>query len=365
MTQILYLTTSTLTPMSSTVCPKCGKETEKLYGHVCEECFFKGFDLAQLPLVLHAKICSRCGARFYRGKWQNTGSIEDAVIKTVEDSLLVHDDADNIEVYIEPRQLNPSMYRIHVDVSANVVGEPVQKELGSEVRIIREACDMCSRISGGYFEGIIQIRGTNRIPNPEEISECIRIANMVVRRMQKKGDRLAFIGNSMELKEGVDLYIGSNNTARHICKEIVSELGGSFSESPTLFGRKDGKDVYRITFAMRLPEFMPGDIVHYRGRIIEIKTSSKRINGIDLSTGSRFTEFADSMEGSTRIAKRSDAVMSVLVAEEDEDLMVLDPVTYETVTIKKPMSFKAEPGTEIPVIKTEYGLFALPGENSQ
>lgn len=346
------------------MCPKCGKETGKLFGHVCEECFFEGFDLAQLPLVLHAKICSRCGARFHRGKWADAGSIEDTVIKTVEESLFVHDDADNIEVYIEPRQLTPHMYRIHVEVSATVMGEPVHKELDSEVRIIREACDMCSRISGGYFEGIIQIRGTNRIPTQEEIAKCIKIANIVVRRMRKKGDRLAFIGNSMELKEGVDLYIGSNNTARHICKEIVSEVGGSFSESPTLFGRKDGKNIYRITFAMRLPEFMPGDIVHYRGRIIEIKTSAKRINGIDLSTGSRFTEFADSMEGSTRIAKRSDAFMAVLVAVEDEDLMVLDPVTYETVTIKKPMSFKAEPGSEIPVLKTEYGLFALSGENS-
>ncbi len=59
-----------------------------------------------------------------------------------------------------------------------------------------------------------------------------------------------------------------------------------------------------------------------------------------------------------------DAVMAVLVAVEDDAIMVLDPETYETVTIKKPVSFIAQSGSEIPVIKTEYGLFALSGENT-
>ena len=351
--------------MNSTVCPKCGKETQKLYDTVCKDCFFDQFHLAELPLVLHTKICSRCSANFDRGKWANIGNIEDIVTRCVEDALFVHKNAEDIEIDIEPRQLTPYMYRVYVKVDAVIMGEPIHQELHTEVRITREACDMCSRMSGGYFEGIIQIRGTNRIPTEDEKKHCITIAKNVVSQMQKKGDRLAFITDSIDLKDGADLYIGSNNTCRHICREIVEEMGGSFSESPSLFGQKDGKDLYRITFSMRLPEFMPGDIIRFKDRIIEVTNSARRINGIDLSNGSRFNAFPDEIKGAIRFASRSDAVKAVLVAIEDKDIMVLDPVTYKTVTIKKPLFLAAEAGAEIAVLRTEYGLFALSGENTE
>ncbi|HET8687792.1 MAG TPA: NMD protein affecting ribosome stability and mRNA decay, partial [Methanosarcina sp.] len=54
-----------------------------------------------------------------------------------------------------------------------------------------------------------------------------------------------------------------------------------------------------------------------------------------------------------------DAVLTVLVSIEDNAILVLDPETYETVAIKKPMSFNAEAGSDIPVLKTPYGIFAL------
>ena len=350
--------------MNSTPCPKCGKETEKLYDNVCKDCFFENIVLAELPLVLHAKTCQKCGARFHKGKWVNMSNVENIVIQTVEDALSVHNLAENIEIYVEPRQLTPYMYRVRAEVDAFVKDEPVHQELNAEVRIVREACDMCSRISGGYFEGIMQIRATNRVPTSDEKKQCIDIANEVVRRMQKKGDRLAFITDSLDLKDGADLYLGSNNSGRHICRAIITEMGGSFSESPTLFGQKDGKDVYRITFSMRLPEFMSGDIIHLKDKVIQVKNSGKRTVGIDMSDGSRFIATADEMKGANRIASIDDAVMVVLVAVEDDAVMVLDPTTYETVTIRKPVSFTAQSGSEIPVIKTDYGLFALSGENT-
>ncbi len=83
-----------------------------------------------------------------------------------------------------------------------------------------------------------------------------------------------------------------------------------------------------------------------------------------MSNGSRFIATHDEMKGANRIASIDDAVMVVLVAVEDDAIMVLDPTTYETVTIRKPMSFTAQSGSEIPVIKTDYGLFALSGENT-
>lgn len=346
-------------PMNSIICPECGNLTQKLFQGRCKDCFLKNFALAHIAPVLHAKICSTCGAHKIKNRWIDDGGLEDVVIHTVEDSLFVHDMAEDIGIYIEPRQLTPHLYRVHVEVDAMILDEMFHEELATEVRIVRESCDMCSRISGGYFEAIIQIRATNRIPEKEEIAECLNIVNDVLVRMKNKGDRFAFISGSLELKEGTDLYVGSSNAARHICKDIISHLGGSFTESASLQGRKEGKDVYRITFSLRLPEFMPGDIIDHRGRVIEIKKFGKHVNGIDMETGSRVKSTPEELEGATLIAKKEDLPRTMLVAIEKNDLLVLDPDTYQTVTIKKPFMFTASEGTEIPVVKTEKGLIAV------
>jgi nonsense-mediated mRNA decay protein 3 len=346
-------------PMNNTLCPKCGKPTTKLFQGKCKDCFLENFVLAEIAPVLHTKICSTCGARNVKNKWVDQGDLEEIVIQTAEDALFIHELADDIELYIEPRARTPYLYKVHVEVDATLLGEIFHQELETEVRVGRESCDMCSRISGGYFEAIIQIRATNRIPGDEEKQECINIAGSVLERLINKGDRLAFISSSLEIKEGTDLYVGSSNAARHICKEIVSRLGGSFTESASLQGRKDGKDMYRITYSLRLPEFMPQDIIDYKGRVIEIKKFSKNVTGMDVETGTRFTATPDDIKGATLIAKRKDLPNTMLVAVENDDLMVLDPDTYETVTVKKPVMFSAEPGTEIPVVRTEKGLLAV------
>jgi len=240
-----------------------------------------------------------------------------------------------------------------------VRGEHIHSEAETEVRIQRTACDICSRESGGYFEAIIQIRSAGRFPTEEERKRCSAIAREAMEGMRKKGDRLAFISSVLEQKEGVDLYMGSMNASRQVCRLIISELGGNFSESPTLVGMKDGKNLYRITFAVRLPEFRPGDVIRFRGGVIQIRSSGKKVNGISLEDGLRFISNPEELKGAEKIANIENAVLTVLVSIEENAILVLDPETYETVAIKKPISFNAEAGSEIPVLKTAYGIFAL------
>ena len=345
--------------MKSVTCPKCGRECNKFFDSVCKDCFFETFKLFELPLVLHVRICSSCGAYFHRSRWEDIGNIEDVVLKTVENAIFINNEAGDVEIYLEPREITPYIYMVRAEVDAVVGGEPIHAEAEAEVRVQRTACDMCSRESGGYFEAIIQIRAAGRFPTEEEKKRCSAIARDTMESMRKKGDRLAFISYALEQKEGIDLYMGSMNASRQVCRLIVSELGGSFSESPTLVGMKDGKNVYRVTFAVRLPEFRPGDVIRFRGRIIQIKSSGKKVNGISLEDGSRFISTPEELKGAEKIANIGDAVMTVLVSIEENAILVLDPETYETVAIKKPLSFNVEAGSEILVLKTDYGIFAL------
>ena len=345
--------------MNSVTCPKCGRECDKFFYSVCKDCFFETFKLFELPLVLHVRVCSGCGAYFHKSKWEDIGNLEEAVLKAVENALFIHSEAGDVEIYLKSREVTPYIYVVRAEVDAVVRGEPTHAEAETEVRIQRTACDICSREAGGYFEAIIQIRAAGRFPTEEEKKRSSTVARDAMESMRKKGDRLAFISYVQEQKEGFDLYMGSMNASRQVCRLIISELGGNFSESPTLVGMKDGKNLYRITFAVRLPEFRPGDVIRFRGRVIQIRSSGKKVNGISLEDSLRFISTPEELKGAEKIANIEDAVLTVLVSIEENAILVLDPETYETVAIKKPMSFNAEAGSEIPVLKTAYGIFAL------
>ncbi|AFV25084.1 hypothetical protein Mpsy_2885 [Methanolobus psychrophilus R15] len=351
--------------MNDITCPKCGGLTQGLIDGLCKDCFFKASHLIEAPLVLYAKICPTCGAQLLKGKWNNDCTIPEIVIQTAEDALLIHDKADDIELCIEPKQMTPHLYRVKIEASATILGEPVQQSIETEARITRIACDMCSRMSGNYFEAILQIRAASRHPTEEEKKRCMQIINNTLDKMQKKGDRTAFITNSAEARDGIDLYMGSANATRIVCKEIVAELGGGFAESSSLFGRKDGKDVYRMTFSLRLPEFMPGDIIEFKDKVVEIKKFSKSVTGTDLIKSGRFISSPDDMKGFALIAKRSTAKKAVVVSMEKDEMMLLDPDNFETVTVKIPVPFNASEGDEVPVIKASIGLVALPDEASR
>lgn len=345
--------------MNSVTCPKCGIECSKLFDFVCRDCFFETLKLIELPRILHVSICSNCGAYFHKSKWENIGNIEYVLLNAVENILLLHIEAKDVKVSLEPKEITPYVYIVRVEVDAVINEELVHAVGETEVRIQRKACDTCSRESGGYFEAIIQIRAAGRFPTEEEKRRCSAISRKAIESMKNKGDRLAFISEIREKKEGLDLYMGSMNVSRQVCRLIISKLGGSFAESPTLIGMRDGKNIYRVTFAIRLPEFSPGDVVMLTGKIIHIKSSGKKVNGISLEDGSRFISTPEELKGAEKVANIEDAVLTVLVSIEKKAILVLDPESYETVAIKKPLSFSADAGSEIPVLKTPYGIFAL------
>jgi nonsense-mediated mRNA decay protein 3 len=147
---------------------------------------------------------------------------------------------------------------------------------------------------------------------------------------------------------------------KQICRAIIDVYGGKFLESPKLVGQKNGVDLYRITFALRLPEFVKGDIISVGDKFIEVQNCGKHVSGIDLETGKRFMENFNDLIDVKKLSRKQDAVPAVLVADEERTIQVLDPDTYETITIKRPEFLSAEPGNEVKIVKTTRGIFVVP-----
>ena len=346
-------------PARTLVCPGCGREVERFYNHnLCEECFLKSFALFTCPPVIKILICPVCGSYFTSGKWIESLDPKEAFFSEISRSIQVHPDASSVKLDFSEEEIDQARYLAHISVSAVVSGVTVSATADTEIRIKKETCDVCSRIAGGYYAGILQLRADRRRISEREVEECMQLADRVLNRFAAKGDRFAFVSKITELKEGVDLYVGSINACKHACSLIIREFGGTSVVSSSLVGKKDGVDLYRITCAARLPEFVRGDVVSVRGRVIEVAHQDRQIHGIDLADGSKVS--FDSKTPVVKLGTRDDAVAVVLVAIEDDTVQVLDPETYRTVLLKKPNFISAEAGSDVCVIKTSMGLFLLP-----
>ena len=364
---------------SGTFCPQCGDPIERspeadLPGGpndpdavLCDSCYFEKFDLVDAPDRIEMRVCSRCGA-LHRGKrWIDVGARDytDVAIDETADRLSVHIEATDVEWGVEPEQVDQNTIRMHCLFTGRVRETNLSAEVTVPVYIAREVCDRCGRIAGDYYASIIQVRGTDRTPTAEENSRAIEIAESYIADREATGDRNAFITETKETADGVDMKISTNQMGQGIAKRIVTELGGSVSEAPTLVTEDgDGNEVYRVTFTARLPPFTPGDVIDLDdgdGPVL-VTSAHGNLKGTRLKTGDRYeAAFEDGIAPDARkLGERDDAEETTLVTIEDEHaVQVLDPETFESKTIARP-SYLDPDAESVSVLKHRNGLSILP-----
>ena len=96
-----------------------------------------------------------------------------------------------------------------------------------------------------------------------------------------------------------------------------------------------------------------------RDQVVLVEKLGKRISGTDLSNGQPTSAPEDVKLD--KISDRSKAMKTVLVSGDAKSVQILDPVTYQSITIKRPAFLQQEPGEEVWAVKTPEGVFLLPG----
>ncbi|MCL7414946.1 MAG: NMD3-related protein [ANME-2 cluster archaeon] len=347
--------------MNNVLCPVCGLPTEHQIDGRCRDCFLKTITLASIPLVIRTILCPVCGAVKKGKHWEDRNiEIEDLMQGVIEQALKIDPQARDVTTSIALTNSNPAIYRAHITVTAHIKGVKAESRLNTEVRISKENCDACSRMAGGYYEAVVQIRAEGRFPERHEQQQMLELVDEVVERQYQRGDRFAFITNTQELPEGTDVYLGSNSTARQACRMAGEQFGCSYSESPSLVGKKDGKDIYRITYSLRLPRLVPGDIIKAGEDAVLVNRSAKMTTGIYLESGLEFSQHTDRLKDAHKVADVNEAENAIVVLVEQDTVQVMHPFTFKQVTIKKPAYFKGTGGEDVRVILMEDTIFILP-----
>jgi nonsense-mediated mRNA decay protein 3 len=364
---------------SGAFCPRCGDEIPE--GHdearpgepqgssspLCDACYFDEFDLVDAPESIEVRVCAQCGAVHRGNRWVDIGAEDytDVAIEEVSEALGIHVDAESVAWQVAPEQLDQNNIRMHAEFSGVIRETPVTEQVEVPVKIARQTCTRCGKIAGGSFASIVQVRAVDRTPSSEEIDRSKEIAHEVVEEMEATGDRDAFVTEINEGAEGPNIKVSTNKIGMKVARRIVDELGGSYSDSERLITEdEDGNEVYRVTYAVRLPKYRPGEIIDPEddGGPVLVSSNQGNLKGTRIATGEHYEasfEVGDEPEA-RRLGTREDAQPTTMVAVEDERaVQVLDPETYESKTVPRP-EYMDPDAAEVPVLKSRAGLHVLP-----
>jgi nonsense-mediated mRNA decay protein 3 len=338
-------------------CVECGKEGE-LIGSLCEECYSKKHLHASLPEHVDVIMCAHCSAVKTERGWEAIGSIKEAAELAVEQAITVSKDAKVTDLRIELSERDERNLVATVGVSITAHGREFQRALSTSIRLKRGACNECSKQMGSYYEAILQIRGHERALAEKDAREVERIVRARVESM-RKSSRAVFLSRIDEVKGGLDFYFSTIPAARAIAKELQETLCAEYKESSSLWGRKDGKEVNRMTYLVRLPGFGRGDIVEHQNRDRYVRGMSKGVvHAVDLLSGEELMIKLAGSDDCSLSTPKSAVKKAAVVTESEREIQVVDPDTMATVEVRKPRGFLRE-GEQVRFVKTRLGAYVL------
>ncbi|MFB6132211.1 MAG: 60S ribosomal export protein NMD3 [Halanaeroarchaeum sp.] len=366
-----------MTAETGTFCPRCGDPVDRDVPResgttrrerlLCDACYLEDFALVDAPERVTVDVCARCGAVKRGNHWEDVGARDytDVAVEAVTEALGVHVDADDVEWEVRPEQVDPTTIRMHATFTGTVRDETVTESTTVPVTVSKGTCTRCSRIAGDYYASVVQVRAVGRTPSSEETDRAVAIAQDVVTEMEATGDRNAFVTEVQESADGLDLKLSTNKIGKKVARKLVEEFGGRVDDSETLVTEdEDGNEVYRVTYAVRLPPYRPGDVVDLEdddGPVL-VRSVQGNLKGVRVTTGDPYEagyEAGDAPEGRV-LGTRADAEETTVVAvEDDHAVQILDPETFESKTVARP-DYLATDAETVQALKSRAGLHVLP-----
>ncbi|MFO8110857.1 MAG: NMD3-related protein [Thermoplasmata archaeon] len=344
-------------------CVECGKEPNELYEGLCEECYLKDADVA-VPFSLDIEICTSCGAVKDGHRWIERPDMNSIMLQRIDESIEpshIVDAYSFLADFTEEDQRN-----IHVDLEVELISNGLTKRTNKEtkIRFKNGQCTICSRIHGHYYEAIIQVRPTKKSMTEEQKQVVREVIDKEVR--VKRGDeRSIFITSTEEKHGGLDFYMSDNGVSKKLSKRLAEIFGGEVTTSSKLAGRDDGKNIYKVTYSVRIPPYERGDFVYLVDkiyRIKEIRTSSGHLTLREMSSGKTVTLDKRDAEDIKMIGDEDIIREAVIVSEEEHEIKILDPDDYNTKTLVKPQGYVTDKDTAR-IIKYMGRILLIPDNN--
>ncbi len=238
-------------PHSSKFCPKCGKTSGTFIGLFCRSCFLKDHpNFVSFPEALILERCNVCLKIRPQGKWVNWD--DDLVHIWVQGKLKHRLEHPVVSVQIIPNPKIPKESFVRAAVKGEIDGEPVEFMAETTLKVRGAICNDDMLVSSDYYEGIIQVRFTER--TPEKIRAVQDEIDAAMEPMRKE-DPKAQVVNWILQKHGLDAWVVSRKAAKAAAVAVTRKHEGTMSVSGKLIGLDvhSSKTKNRLTFLVRIP----------------------------------------------------------------------------------------------------------------
>ncbi len=337
---------------SGAFCVVCGKAGVELFDALCVDCFRERSPPIELPPRVRVVLCPFCGGREYGRHWEKGPPPGFFHSKDVEIHLKVNPPFILKSLTWEESGQNPKLRQFAGTATLELGGSSFEVLVNTELKVSHQTCPACTRRGGRYFTAKLQFRDT------EEGNLHRSTADFRTDIQRYWGHFLAgaprvwseAIAWEEDLKEGIDVYFTDTTTAKSVAREIKSHSGARTKDSASLWGVKDGRQIYRTTVLLRFPALLPGDFFESQGKLKQLKRRlGDKLRILDIATGEQETLPTTETESGARIVAARDRVLRALVVPEDPSV-VLHPVSGDKLRLRNPLSEEELREVEVSVI---------------
>jgi nonsense-mediated mRNA decay protein 3 len=235
-------------------CVVCGATGRALTEGVCAPCAAERTTLLSAPEHGVVVICPHCGARKRGAKWEREGASPLLGAEDLAPFLTIHPEVGIRRIHWEETSATATVRELTGTADVVFRGTPREVQVRLSVRTEHQTCTDCSRKSGKYYTAVLQLRGGLERANEKSAALHARLdGTWTALMMESRPEWRKSISWREELPEGYDVFFTDTLAARGVAKVGKLKFHATIKESATLFGRKDGQDIYRVTFCLRFP----------------------------------------------------------------------------------------------------------------
>ena len=240
--------------MEGEFCVVCGATGRSLTDGVCPQCAAERTKLISVPERAVVVICPHCGARKTGARWERAGSSPLLTAEDLAPFLRIHPEVGVREIHWEETSATATVRELVGTATVGFRGAERETVVTLSVRTEHQTCQDCSRKSGRYYTAVLQLRGGLERSNEKSPALHARLdgtwSNLLA---ECRPDWRKAMSWREELPEGYDVFFTETLAARSVARVAKQKFRATIKESATLFGRKNGQDIYRVTFCLRFP----------------------------------------------------------------------------------------------------------------
>jgi len=303
-------------------------------------------------------MCPRCSSYKYKNTWVQE-SFDDILKRNIKNAFSVSPELKDVQIQTRCKE-QERILACMVFISGSLEDQKITEQHPLTIRIRHNTCEICSQEAGGYYEAILQIRAEQRTFTNAELKTLRSAIETMVGQFQESGKRGLFITDIAEKREGLDFFLSEKGTALTIAKKIQEQFGGDFKQSASSTGMKDSRQVYRMTYLVRIPAYRKGDFIWFSTSFFSIVSlHTNKVRALELSTWTEKVIDGKDIQPSKIYGGKELIREMIVVSQSKNEIQLMDPKTYTTVEIRKPKTASVDTAS-VKTVKLDGYLFLVP-----